>query len=405
MLSHLIAPYTFPLLIEFCVSGTTQLIYVWEKCGSDTGTHEHNDAHHTDSNTHEHPISDDLYDQSVIIFNKKLSTHAQKKINAIIDRQLTPLVLNTEEQVGCDVGSDNDGFESDEHVTKTSGSRATNSTESQEVEHVRPIYLITQKDKKLYYNNHFGFLFSWLLMSGVVVTILIYYYMIYSEIGYTSGLETCVYVTQTVLCTVCIALIPYTAYRMAELQLKSKKLIDARRKYDVNKSDSKSHSKYNVDSALLYQTFLAVLIFQIMIMISALEQDKILIFVASLSQLLFACLQTLFLNLYASKKRSTKPKHLHLKPGRQGVEVLRVTNFSLWLVNTFLLENIEMKRMHYYSYGHDGWTVLSNIFQPLTILYHFHAMVYYAEIIQHNYTSKYIGLPIEEDTIERRNND
>ena len=72
--------------------------------------------------------------------------------------------------------------------------------------------------------------------------------------------------------------------------------------------------------------------------------------------------------------------------------MLRVVNLCLWLVNTFLLENIETKRTFWLTYGQEGWTILSNIFQPLTILYHFHAMVTYAEVIGHSYSSKYIGL-------------
>ena len=127
-------------------------------------------------------------------------------------------------------------------------------------------------------------------------------------------------------------------------------------------------------------------------MISAIDQADYLIFCACLAQLLFGFAQTVFLNAFAAHKRTTKAEHFYKKPGRQGLEVLRTTNLALWLVNTFLLENTETKQVHWETFGHEGWTILSNIFQPLTILYHFHAMVCYAEVIAHSYSSKYIGL-------------
>ena len=44
------------------------------------------------------------------------------------------------------------------------------------------------------------------------------------------------------------------------------------------------------------------------------------------------------------------------------------------------------------TYGEMEWSVLSNIFQPLAILYYFHAMIVVAETIHNVYTSKFVGV-------------
>ena len=71
---------------------------------------------------------------------------------------------------------------------------------------------------------------------------------------------------------------------------------------------------------------------------------------------------------------------------------MRIVNFALWVNNTFLLKYPETKTAMNVSFGFMEWTVLSNVFQPLTILYYFHAMVTVAEVIHHVYTSKFVGV-------------
>ena len=255
---------------------------------------------------------------------------------------------------------------------------------------IQPIILFTQKNRKMYYNNHFGFLIGWILLSCVLVIIIIYSYMIYSHIGFTDGLEIAVYTIDLVLCATCIAVIPCTALQMSKLTFKDEGLIKARNLRDGR--DHKIKRTINVDKILLYQTFVGLLTFQILSMISAVDRGDYLIFSASVAQLVFGFIQTLFLNWFACNKRATKILHYYKKPGRQGLEVLRTANLALWLVNTFLLEQLETKQLNWEAFGQEGWTILSTLFQPLTILFHFHSMLCYAEVIARSYSSKYIGL-------------
>lgn len=43
-------------------------------------------------------------------------------------------------------------------------------------------------------------------------------------------------------------------------------------------------------------------------------------------------------------------------------------------------------------FGTQAWVIISNIVQPLTILYYFHCTMCLAEVIHTCYTSKYIGI-------------
>ena len=370
-LSHLIAPYTFPLLIEFCVAASIIVISVWDQCGKE---HHHESPSHPRNRQSSTGIA-----APVALTTATMSARARDKLYGVADRRLTLIA----EDNNLESLSKLDNFTSD--VESYTAESTMTSLDN------RPIILVAQKNKKLYYNNHVGFIFGWILMTTVIVIVIIYSYHIYSHIGYTEGLETAIYTTDITLCVICLVAIVITAKQMSKLSYKDDELKKARKERE-GRADHNPPKGINVDSNLLYQTTVSLMAFQILSMMSAIDQSDFLIFSASMSQLIFSVVQTIFINWYASNKRITKIDHFYTKPGRQGLELLRTTNLSLWLVNTFLLENTEAKRFHWESFGHEGWTILSNIFQPLTILYHFHAMVCYADIIVHSYSSKYIGL-------------
>ena len=392
-LSHIIAPYTFPLLIEFCVAATTILMGVWEKCGQ---------GHHHESPSHPKnkmcipfdkpdPVFLSNHGQGTAIVLQGHDTNSMKtkhRFLSVADKRLSMISEGDVEAPPADNIYDNYGFKTDESASFNGTATCESVVASMDT---RPVILFTQKNRKLYYNNHVGFVAGWVLLSLTIVVIIIYSYMIYSEHGYTPGLQTAIYTNNLTLCVSCIIAIPVTGYVMSKLSFKDSELKLAKKARDGRELEIKP-SGFNVDKNLLYQTFVALLAFQILTMISAVDQHDYLIFMAGLSQLVFGSMQTIFINWFATNKRATKTEHFYTKPGRQGLEFLRVTNLSLWLVNTFLLENTEAKRVHWQSFGHEGWTILSNIFQPLTILYHFHAMVCFAEIIVKSYSSKYIGL-------------
>jgi hypothetical protein len=48
--------------------------------------------------------------------------------------------------------------------------------------------------------------------------------------------------------------------------------------------------------------------------------------------------------------------------------------------------------------GADIWTVISNVTEPLAILFYFHSVGCLADIVRHAFTDKYIGLLSEQTT-------
>ena len=243
-LSHLIAPYTFPLLIEFCAAASTLLITIWEKCGEE---------YHHESACHPKNQSEGLDGHGMMGPSVMLSNTLRNKLYGIADRRLTIIAEENPKDEDAVFGEfDNFGFE--EHSDDI-----TDDSISEEPD-VRPIILFTQKNRKLYYNNHAGFAIGWVLLSAVVVIIIIYSYMIYSDVGYTHGLEVAIYTTDIVLCMVCLMIIPYTARRMSQLSFKDQELKLARRRREQRPLHIE-HT-FDLDRSLLYQTFVALLAFQ-----------------------------------------------------------------------------------------------------------------------------------------------
>ncbi len=105
-----------------------------------------------------------------------------------------------------------------------------------------------------------------------------------------------------------------------------------------------------------------------------------------------AGMQTIFCNWFAFQKRSTTEQSLREKPGKQGLEFLRCSNFALWFLNSFLLKQPAAREAQIQVYGETTWTIVANIFHPLAILYYFHSFICMAEIMHRSYTRKYIGI-------------
>ena len=123
------------------------------------------------------------------------------------------------------------------------------------------------------------------------------------------------------------------------------------------------------------------------------NSNNVSILADAIASIVHGFMQTSFLNWYACQKRAKSRQERTEKPGRQFLEFLRMLNLSLWLVNTFLLKQAQAKDLHHDIFGEGTWVIISNILQPLTILYYFHSMTCIAEVIVSSYTHKYVGIP------------
>ena len=146
-----------------------------------------------------------------------------------------------------------------------------------------------------------------------------------------------------------------------------------------------------MDQRLSTLTLLSLAALKIFSAIAAFDMNNYIILADAIVSAIFAITQNLFL-AYAENKRVKTHDKLKEKPGRSGLEFIRIVNFALWVNNTFLLKNPETKTAMNASFGFMEWAVLSNVFQPLTILYYFHATVTVAEVLHHVYTSRFVGV-------------
>ena len=251
-----------------------------------------------------------------------------------------------------------------------------------------------------FYNSNFGFVCGWLCLVGSVVSIMI---VLLNILDNTHSKRSVTYAINIFL-TVCgIIVIPFAVHKMSRMRFKDEQIRRQRKGDRSLVKKPRLHRK--MDRNLLTMTFLALLAYKMMSTPVAWEKKNVVIFIDAITSIIHGFMQMAFLNWYACQKRAKTNKERTDKPGRQFLELLRMLNLSLWLVNTFLLKEAHAKDLHEEVYGPIPWVIISNIFQPLSILYYFHSMACAAEVIVRSYTDKYVGIarPTKPDILSAEN--
>ena len=246
----------------------------------------------------------------------------------------------------------------------------------------------SQQSEGKYFNNHIGFGIGYLSLV-LTATVIIIYIIVINTVGYSQTVEDVIFIFDMIIKLIMVIAIPVTMYQMSVLTTKDMEI----KKLRCGEHAKHGHSIVHVlDSNLLTVTFLAGLLFQMFTVVAAVLNESPFITADAIISMVLGNLQTFFINAYSNAKRSTKEEHHCQKPGRQGLEILRCSNLALWAFHTFIVKHPEAKRIHVNTFGFAAWTIISNITQPLNILYHFHAAACIAEIIHRAYTSKYLGI-------------
>ena len=249
----------------------------------------------------------------------------------------------------------------------------------------------SHKESK-YYNNHVGFVIGYLVICLSIAVIILYLIFLNTDKGYTETLENSIFTFDLAIKALILGSIPVTVYKMSSMTTKDLEIKNLRPHHHANPHKEGVSIHRSLDMNLLTITFFAGLLFQMFTIVAAIAHYSPFILANAIVSIVMEFCQTLFINWYGITKRATKEKHVHEKPGRQGLEIMRCCNLALWAVHTFIVANTESKRIHVETFGFEAWVILSNITQPLNILYHFHAAACVAEIISHAYTSKYLGI-------------
>ena len=353
-LRFIIMPYTFPLLIEFNVMASTLALAIWDNCGHGLATtREEGDA----------DISEEEERKREIFVRRMRSL-------SVATIQIDTMVVENKCLDSPSLSKDNNSSVFDPSSDSVSGK-----------DHVN----------KYQYNKKGGFFLGWITICGTVGLVIVCLYIMYSVDGIALNIEYTIYGANLALSVMSLIVIPLTMKKMSTLTFRDDEI-----KFLLEmKHDTSAQFKHNIhhklDNYLLIVTLLALFAFKIFSAIAAIEQESYLVLVDSIVCMLTSLAQTFFV-MYAQNKRSKTEKHLKARPGRQDLEFLRCINFALWLINTFLLKHPEAKRVQNSTYEYLPWSILSNTFQPLTILYYFHTVVCITEIIRRAYTAKFVGL-------------
>ncbi len=339
-LDNQMSPFTFPLLIEFCIMASMMLLTIWEKTG--IGYQPIYDVH----------VSEISRASSVndLTSSQELTTMSStSSFNEIL-----------EDMTGLYSSAPNTNNQSPPHGK--------------------------------FYNTNHGFIMGWLVVMATVVIAILCLYDAYTDNAYVQMSDSIVYSTNLALSVLILIFIPITMYKMSPLTFKDEEIKAIRSKRDEKESGRHKSITQGMDKDLLAYTFYALMLFKIMCMIYGLVNKDYLVVADCIVSIIMAYAQATFINWYAFKKRTTTQQQRINKPGRQELEFLRLCNLSLWLVNTFLLRNPLSKEKYEQTFGEVAWAIISNITQPLTILFYFHSVICLAEVVVHSYSTKYIGV-------------
>lgn len=122
------------------------------------------------------------------------------------------------------------------------------------------------------------------------------------------------------------------------------------------------------------------------------HEPPVLVLINGLLSVIEVTVQMLFIS-DMSRRRVNTIEQDRVKPGRQAVTFLLITNMTLWLVYTFEMQKVEANPVQLNFYGFLPWAIVQRITLPLCIFYRFHSAIVYAEIWKNSY--RYHGPPAE----------
>ncbi len=327
-LQPLLGPYCVPMLIEFCVVSATMLLVIWENSGV---------GYSVDNGRETNGKTPDM------VVREKSSSDVRSAIR-------------------------NGSF-----------SRFRNNS----------LYSVLSVSYELksnkHYNSYFGFMSGW---TAICVTAGAVVLCTYSQYKHYTEMEMVPYYLNIGLSVVSVVACVYTFICLAKLTYEDEEIKEA-----AENEKGESHTtevKDRVDGQLAVVTLIALVAWKVFSIIAGFDGVQNSIIADGITSILFAFTQS-FCLFYAQKKRVKTRAQLLDKPGKQGMEFLRLVNFALWLNNTFLLKQALAKEAMFETFGVMEWAILSNVFQPLAILFYFHAMLISARAMNNIYSSKYVG--------------
>ncbi|XP_021952225.1 proton channel OtopLc [Folsomia candida] len=120
--------------------------------------------------------------------------------------------------------------------------------------------------------------------------------------------------------------------------------------------------------------------------LTVIDNDGLVLFIPIIC-LIQLSLQTLFI-LDASKRVAATAEQRRIKPGREIITFLLVSNLAMWLINALEKSRGNSHPYLLHFYGVWAWTIITRISMPLAIFYRFHSTVCLCEIWKKAYKVK-----------------
>ncbi|XP_075676746.1 proton channel OtopLc-like isoform X2 [Dermatophagoides pteronyssinus] len=108
--------------------------------------------------------------------------------------------------------------------------------------------------------------------------------------------------------------------------------------------------------------------------------QHITVLITSILTIVQVTLQTLFISDVVCRKRTGQKQS-----GRQLITFLLITNLTLWIVYTFVMQKLEASPIQLKVFGFTTWTLILRITLPLSIFYRFHSAITFAEVWKNSY--------------------
>lgn len=139
-----------------------------------------------------------------------------------------------------------------------------------------------------------------------------------------------------------------------------------------------------VDDILLFICLPCIFLYAFLSMVPYYKSGQGLFVTVAIMQVAQVILQTALI-CDGLRRCSNSSSLQHVKPGREFVTFLVVTNVAMWLLQTFEIKSEEGNSVMYEFYGKELWTLLSHLTLPLTLFYRFHSSVCLADMWKASY--------------------
>ncbi|XP_068244154.1 proton channel OtopLc-like isoform X3 [Palaemon carinicauda] len=157
--------------------------------------------------------------------------------------------------------------------------------------------------------------------------------------------------------------------------------------YSIRVLDIIKNAISSVDDILLYVCLPCIFLYAFLSMVPYYKSGQGLFVTVAILQVSQVILQTSMI-CDGLRRCSNSSSLQHVKPGREFLTFLVVTNVAMWLLQTFEIKSEEGNSVMYEFYGKELWTLLSHLTLPLALFYRFHSSVCLADMWKASYEAE-----------------